>query len=81
MSAYDYMIQKSQNNDCLYKLLVQRLLPSSVKKPIIEACISLRHNTSDICVGLIGNTRSKGTPGVLKTCSCLPMANPVGPLE
>ncbi len=33
-----------------------------------------------ICMGLIGNTCFKGTPGVLKHYCSLPMANPGGPL-
>ena len=32
-------------------------------------------------MGLIGNTCFKGTPGVLKHYSGLPMANPGGPLN
>ncbi len=37
--------------------------------------------TSDIYMGLIGNTCFKGTPGVLKHYSGLPTANPGGPLK
>ena len=37
--------------------------------------------TSDIYMGLIGNACFKGTPGVLKHCSGLPMVNPGGPFK
>ncbi len=37
--------------------------------------------TSDICMGLNGDNCFKGTPGVLKHYSGLPMANPDGPLN
>ncbi len=43
--------------------------------------VFLTSYTSDICMGLIGNTCFKGTPGVLKHYSGLPMANPGGPLN
>ncbi len=43
--------------------------------------VFLTSYTSDICMGLIGNTCFKGTPGVLKHYSGLPMANPGGLLK
>ncbi len=43
--------------------------------------VFLTSYTSDICMGLIGTTCFKGTPGVLKHYSGLPMANPGGPLK
>ncbi len=38
-------------------------------------------NQNNICMGLIGNTCFKGTPGVLKHYSGLPLASPGGPLK
>ncbi len=43
--------------------------------------VFLTSYTPDICMGLIGNTCFKGTLGVLKHYSGLPMANPGGPLN
>ena len=43
--------------------------------------VFLTSYTSDICMGFIGNACFKGTPGVLKHCSGLPMVNPGGPLK
>ncbi len=43
--------------------------------------VFLTSYTSDICMGFIGNTCFKGTPGVLKHYSGLPLASPGGPLN